>query len=229
MHAPPHPSSTAVTTASPPWALEQKLTVHYRGNIDVLRRPGLCVVGSRRPSPESLEWMESELKSFLKAVHHEAVLISGGAVGVDQRAHAVAMRASCPTAVFLPSGLNNIYPPSLNSWVSGIVERGGVVLSEFGLDTPVRRWNFHKRNHSMAAMAACTLMVEGRLRSGSMITARAALNMGKNVGCLPQGPMSQAQGFSEIMRLGGELITTRLDMQALFARSAHKGYGKLLQ
>ncbi len=183
------------------------------------QKTGLTVVGSREPSFESLQWMERELGSFCQSV--EVAIISGGARGVDQKAHALALRFLRPTVVVLPSGLGCVYPSSLGHWKASILESGGCLLSEYGYEMPMQKYLFHHRNRLIAALGKATLIVEARQRSGTLITAELSCQMGRPVWVLPGHP--QDPNFAGSLRLlaeGATLIRHAADLLDMFTLEA---------
>lgn len=166
--------------------IDPPLLLSVLGAPEALWERGLSVVGSREPGRESLQWMEMELSRFLK--RHQPTVISGGARGVDQKAHSVALRARCPTIAFLPSGLLAPYPADLSRWFGEIVEGGGAVVSEYPLYMPMRKAHFHHRNRLIAALGKAVLVVEAKTFSGSLITATRAAEIGRPIFALPGAP-----------------------------------------
>lgn len=159
----------------------------YRGQPVWRYRPSLSVVGSRQPSSMSLAWMDLHLTEVLQS--HPTVVVSGGARGIDQKAHAVSLRASCPTICLIPSGFRHIYPPSLESWFETIEAGGGAIMSPFSPSMKMYKAHFHYRNRLIAVLSSLVFVVEARRRSGSLLTARLALELGREVAILPQHPM----------------------------------------
>lgn len=171
------------------------LTLSFLGDPGILNRRCLSVVGSREPDGRSLEWMERELWSFCRRTR--TPLVSGGARGIDQKAHAVALRAGVGTAVFLPSGLDRLYPRDLESWVRAVVDGGGVFVSEYPLGMEMRKAHFHHRNRLIAAAGRMTLIIEARIKGGTMLTAARAAETGR--------PLLVIPGHPEEMRFSGNL------------------------
>lgn len=103
------------------------LVLSYIGHPSWMRGACLSVVGSRDASPLSQQWMEEYFAEFLQ--QEKPVVVSGGARGVDQMAHQLALRNQCPTVVVLPSGLGCLYPANLCAWKKKIIEGGGCLAS----------------------------------------------------------------------------------------------------
>ena len=188
------------------------LILSVQGNICWQERPMLSVVGSRNPSRSSLMWMDQELSSFAKKTN--SILVSGGARGVDQKAHSVSLRLNQPTISFIPAGLGAVYPFSFQEWISRIIECGGAVVSQYHPQQEMRKFHFTERNELIAALSPMSLIVEARQRSGTLITARAAMNMGNVVGVLPHFPGSQTMGGLNLLYDGAQMIRDHQDLMS---------------
>lgn len=193
------------------------LTLTYWGDLSSLEKPALAVVGSREPRAESLEWMELELGDFLR--NEDAVIVSGGARGIDQKAHQLALRAKRPTMVLLPSGLENPYPSSWKEWRPWVEKTGGCLVSEYPAEFEMRKAHFHHRNRLIAAWGLMTLVVEARARSGTLITATRAAELGRPLVVVPGAPWDSAfEGNLQLLTEGATLLRGAEDL-ALFWRS----------
>lgn len=197
----------------PPWVLS------YIGT-PCWRLPSLAVVGSREPSSESTQWMEKELLSLCSS--ERPVIVSGGARGVDQKAHALALRNFLPTIIVLPSGLGQIYPSTLESWVESVVSSGGCLVSEYSLNQRMHKHLFHHRNRLIAALGDGTLLVEARRRSGTLITARHAVQLGRPVWVVPGHPLDpHFLGSLDLLSEGAQLVRDAEDLK-IFLRAERR-------
>jgi DNA processing protein len=147
----------------------------------------LAVVGSRDPSHRALEWMDAHLVNLLRK-RRDVAIVSGGARGIDQRAHLVSLRLKQPTIVFLPSGLATPYPSEIMDWINSILSVGGAIMSHYHPHQQVRKRHFEGRNRLIAALGKVCLIVEARRRSGSMMTARLARDQDRTVCVVPAFP-----------------------------------------
>lgn len=171
----------------------------------------IAIVGSRRPSQKSLWWHSKELRSLL--LQNNYVSVSGGAIGIDQIVHQGSYDLKLPTIVILPSGLNNIYPRSLALITKKILDAGGCLLSEFSDEQAVRKYHFSYRNRLIAAMGKISIIIEAREKSGSLITAHRALEMGKDVFVVPSHPLDESfKGSLQLLKLGAHMITKSEDI-----------------
>jgi DNA processing protein len=149
-------------------------------------RSCLSVVGSREASRRAIEWMEQHLLAVVQK--KKTILVSGGARGIDQKAHALSLRAGQSTIAFLPAGISEIYPADFASWLPDILACKGAVISEFAPHAKMRKYHFERRNRLIAALGRVTFVVEARRQSGSIMTARLARDADKTVCVLPSFP-----------------------------------------
>lgn len=176
---------------------------------------GLSVVGHREPSLASLEWMDDHLSQFFRET--TCFSVSGGARGVDQKAHLISLRTGRPTVILLPSGLSQIYPASLKDWVDEVVSAGGAILSEYQDQKKMQKHFFAQRNRLISALGCATLIIEARRRSGTLLTAREALDQGKPVWVLPGHPMDPGfLGSLDFLADGGSMVRDATDLCLLF-------------
>lgn len=185
-----------------PWLL------FYRGPLEKLRAPQLGVVGARSIQPRFAAWMDEHLgKMYAQA---RPCLLSGGAIGVDQRASRIALKCEGDTIICLPSGLNCIYPSSLRP----LVERGQtLLLTEYRADEMVRPYHFYQRNRLIAGLSDLLLVVQGAVKSGTLLTARYALDFGTEVVTLPDFPnCAQSSGNLALIRDGAGIVTSYKDL-----------------
>lgn len=191
------------------------LLFSYKGHPCWVLGRSLSVVGSRSISRLSTVWMEDHFADFLRT--EQAVVISGGARGVDQTAHRLALRAGCPTAALLPSGLGEIYPSSLSALEKAILNGGGCLLSEYPFQQKMLKHFFHDRNRLIAALGALTFVVEAQRRSGSLITAHRSLELGKPVLVLPGHPGEiSSLGNLDLLCEGASPIRDAEDLRMYF-------------
>lgn len=204
----------------PPW------TLTLVGSQDVLKKKTLSIVGSREPNEESIDWLNRELGTWPQ---RGWVFASGGARGIDQIAHRICLRQQQPTIVFLPSGIQQIYPHSLQGWKDQIIFSGGCLVSEFPDDFSMRKYAFSFRNRLIAALGAGLLVVEAGEKSGSVMTGRIALEMGRPVFVIPGHPcQDRFRGSLELMRLGAQWIENAQDLNLfLSAENEFRGHSDL--
>lgn len=187
-------------------------TFQYYGRPSWNEQPLLGIVGSREPTELTMEWMKTEAYRFIKD-HESLGIASGGARGVDQVAHQLALASQKPTFAWLPSGLSRIYPDSLRSFTKQILDGGGALLSEFDHDVPLRKHHFHIRNRLISGMVDVLLVPQASARSGTLMTAHTTLELGRPLLVLPGHPLIPSYaGNLELLQFGGVLIRNRSDL-----------------
>jgi DNA processing protein len=186
------------------------LILYVRGNRQVLSNRQLAMVGARNATPTGIK--NAEYFAFMLA---EAgyVVTSGLALGVDGASHRGALKAKGVTIGVCGTGLNYVYPSSHRSLATKMLEQGGAIISEFPLSIQPRSENFPRRNRIIAGMSLGVLVVEAAIKSGSLITARHALEQGREVFAIP-GSIHQplSKGCHHLIRQGAKLIETIEDI-----------------
>ena len=192
-------------------------TLWTRGDLTILDRPTVAIVGTRRATAYA-ERVTRQLATTLARAG--ACVISGLARGVDASAHRGALEAHGATVAVLGTGLDVCYPKAHASLQRDIAARG-LLLSELAPDDAAHRGSFPKRNRIIAALARATIVVEAPVKSGALITAVHALEMGRSVAAVP-GPIDvpQAQGSNELLRDGATALTSMADALALLGLTA---------
>ncbi|RMD60308.1 MAG: DNA-protecting protein DprA, partial [Planctomycetota bacterium] len=157
--------------------------LYVRGSLTALAQwRCVAVVGSRRMSHYGGEQAHRFATGFAQAGLR---VVSGGARGVDAAAHEAALTAGGNTIVVQGAGLAHTYPPEHAQLFARVVEQGGCVLSELAPEVPPSRETFPRRNRIIAGMSLGTLVVEAPRTSGALITARCALEQGREVFAVP--------------------------------------------
>jgi DNA processing protein len=189
---------------SPPFAL------YIDGDPKILTNEQLAMVGSRNPTPHGLD----NAFDFAKALAGVGLTITSGlAFGIDSECHKGALQAKGKTIAVLGTGVDIIYPASNKKLASDIVNSGGALISEVPIGTAAKPENFPRRNRIISGLSLGTLVVEATMRSGSLITARCALEQNREVYAIPgsiQNPL--ARGCNELIRQGAKLVTTAADI-----------------
>lgn len=181
------------------------LLLFVRGDVDALWLPQLAIVGSRQGSAGGLATARDFAATF---VARGFAVTSGLAAGIDAAAHQGALDAGGQTIAVLGTGLDRIYPARHAELARAIAGQGALV-SEFPPRTPARRENFPRRNRIISGLSLGTLVVEASLGSGSLITARVAIDQGREVFAIPgsiHNPL--AKGCHQLIRDGAKLVET---------------------
>jgi DNA processing protein len=183
--------------------------LYVRGDAAALATPQLAMVGSRSPTASGRRTAQAFAAYLAQA---GLTITSGLALGIDAASHEGALRGGGHTVAVLGSGLAHIYPPEHLALAERISARGAL-LSEFPPDTPPLRENFPRRNRLISGLALGTLVVEATRRSGSLITARLALDQGREVFAIPgsiHNPL--AAGCHELIKSGAKLVERGQDV-----------------
>lgn len=177
---------------------------------DLLKMPRLGVVGSRKATPYGRA-VTAQLTERLAAAG--VVIVSGLALGVDSIAQTACVRAGGRTIAVLPTGLDRIYPVSHHNLAAEITAKGGLLVSEYPAGTEPYQANFVARNRIIAALSEGLLITEAAVRSGSLHTARFALELGIPVFAVP-GPITSAtsEGTNNLIKAGATPVTSVEDI-----------------
>jgi DNA processing protein len=172
----------------------------------------VAIVGARRPTPYG-EAVAERLAAELAAAG--VVVVSGMAPGVDSAAHRGALDGGGSTVAVLGTGVDVPYPRANARLAQRIAESGGALLSQFPDGTPPRPANFPRRNWTMAALCEVVVVVEAAERSGALITADAALALGRTVMAVPGSIFSAlSDGCHQLLRDGAGLVQDARDVLA---------------
>lgn len=180
------------------------LVLELRGNQDLVGLPSIAIVGARRCTRAGMETAERFASELGQA---GLVINSGLALGIDGAAHRGALAAGAGTLACLGSGLAQIYPRAHWRLAERIIESGGLLISEYAASVKPRPHQFPERNRLISGLSNGVLLVEAGERSGSLITARFALEQGREVFALP-GPIASplSRGCHGLIRQGAELV-----------------------
>jgi DNA processing protein len=189
--------------------------LHVRGDPDALAaRDAVAVVGARRATEYGLEVARSLGRSLAVA---GVSVVSGLALGIDAAAHAGALEGRAAPVAVLAGGADRPYPRSSRWLYERIAERGAVV-SELPPSTGVRRWAFPARNRIIAALSRATVVVEAAERSGSLITADLASDLGRAVGAVPgRVTTPAAAGTNGLLATGAAVVRGPRDVLDMLA------------
>ncbi|MDN7518805.1 DNA-processing protein DprA [Burkholderia sp. AU45251] len=183
--------------------------LYVKGRLDLLHARSLAVVGSRHATPQGL----ADATRFARELSDAGLpIVSGLALGIDGAAHRGGLDGRSGTVAVIATGADLVYPARHRALAHEIAAHGAIV-SEWPLGTPARAAHFPQRNRLIAALAIGALVVEAAPRSGSLITARLANELGRDVFALPgsiHAPL--AQGCHALIRDGAKLTAAPLDV-----------------
>ncbi|MEH6456904.1 MAG: DNA-processing protein DprA [Cocleimonas sp.] len=183
--------------------------LYVHGNLNILQDPQLGIVGSRNPTQSG----HNNAYEFAKHLAQTGLCITSGlALGVDGAAHQGAIDGNGPTIAIIATGIDRVYPAKHRELAHKIVE-GGAIVSEFPVGTHPDSRHFPRRNRIISAMSYGVLVVEAALKSGSLITARLAMEQNREVFAIPgsiHNPL--AKGCHQLIRQGAKLVETAEDI-----------------
>lgn len=190
-------------------AADPPLLLYTIGRVELLKATSLAVVGSRRATPQGLV----HAREFAQRLSDQGLtIVSGLALGVDGAAHEGGLAGRGSTVAFVGSGLDQVYPKVHEPLAQRIAE-AGLIASEYPLGMPPLTINFPRRNRLIAGVSLGTLVVEAVLKSGSLITARMAVEAGREVFAIPGSILSpQAHGCHQLIQQGAKLVETADDI-----------------
>jgi DNA processing protein len=198
---PEYPRDLRMIDAPPP-------LVAVIGDADVLTRPAIAVVGSRNASVAGRTMAERLARGIGDGGF---VVVSGLARGIDAAAHQAAIETG--TVAVLAGGLDRVYPPEHGPLVERIIAAGGAAVSEMPFGWAPRAQDFPRRNRLISGMSLGVVVVEAAQRSGSLHTARFALEQGREVFAVPGSPLDpRAEGCNQLIRDGATLTTAAADV-----------------
>lgn len=177
--------------------------LYAKGELSLLNAPSLAIVGSRSASAQG----EKNAEQFAGALSQSGFcIVSGMALGIDAAAHRGALQAGGSTIAVVGTGLDIVYP-ARNRQLAHQIASQGLIISEFALGTPSIAKNFPRRNRIISGLSQGCLVVEANLQSGSLITARLALEQGREVFAIPGYIHSpQAKGCHQLIKQGAKLV-----------------------
>jgi DNA processing protein len=200
---PDYPSKLSEIPSAPP-------VLFVQGDVALLSSAQIAMVGSRNPTRSGAETAYEFARSLAAS---GLTVTSGLALGVDAASHQGALDGGGHTIAVAGTGLDRVYPARHRALAHAIVDRGGAIVSEFAPGTPPLPAHFPRRNRIISGLSTGTLVVEAAVSSGSLITARAAADQGREVFAIPgsiHNPL--ARGCHRLIRDGAKLVETAQDV-----------------
>jgi DNA processing protein len=183
--------------------------IAVRGKLAALMQPTVAIVGARNASAAGIKFAERLARELGEA---GLIVASGLARGIDAAAHRGSLATG--TVAAIAGGHNSIYPPEHVALAEAITA-DGVVLSEMPIDHEPRARDFPRRNRLISGLAAGVVVIEAAQRSGSLITARMALEQGREVFAVPGSPLDpRCEGSNNLLKQGAALVTEANDVIA---------------
>jgi DNA processing protein len=185
------------------------LLLYAIGRIELLAATSIAIVGSRHPTPQGRENANAFAGQLASA---GLSVVSGLALGIDAAAHTAALDTPAGTIAVVGTGLDTVYPRRHHDLARRIAEKG-LLVSEYSLGTPPLPARFPQRNRIIAGLSLGTLVVEATLQSGSLITARLAVEAGRDVFAIPGSiHAAQSRGCHALIKQGAKLVETAQDV-----------------
>jgi DNA processing protein len=189
--------------------------LYYIGNLPTERRPTVAIVGTRKPTAYGKE-VTTQIATDL--ARRGVIIVSGMALGVDGLAHRAALDAGGTTIAVQGNGLANLYPSTHRQLGMDIVQNGGAILSEYEPDVTARDFQFLERNRIVSGLSDAVLITEASARSGTLNTARHALEQGKEVFVIPGNITSPlSAGCNLLLKQGATPVTCAEDILEVIA------------
>lgn len=183
--------------------------LYVHGKLSLLKDPQIAIVGSRNPTQGG----SNNAYEFAKHLGQTGFCITSGlALGVDGTAHNGALEVKAPTIAVIATGIDRVYPAKHREMAHKIADNGAIV-TEFPIGTQPKSGNFPRRNRIISGLSYGTLVVEAAQKSGSLITARLAMEQNREVFAIPgsiHNPL--ARGCHQLIRQGAKLVETAQDI-----------------
>ncbi|MBY0109785.1 MAG: DNA-processing protein DprA [Candidatus Babeliaceae bacterium] len=192
--------------------------LYYKSDSPLQLSPALAFVGSRKADNYGQQVTQHIIPEIVK---EGFITISGGALGIDGMVHRETVKAGGRTVAILGSGLLKPYPHAHKGLFDQIVYSGGFVMSSFPLEFEPLPQNFPARNRIIAGMSLATIVIQAAIKSGALLTARNALDEGRDVGVVPGSIFNElSTGCHELITQGARAITKTEDIFELIGYQA---------
>ncbi len=188
--------------------------LYVKGDYNLLNKSCIAIVGTRKPSEYGIKMAKLFAKDLSKK---DICIISGLAEGIDTYAHYEAKSNIGKTIAVLGGGINKVYPESNDRLANEILNEGGCIISEYEMNEEASMANFPIRNRIISGISMGVLIVEGRYRSGSSVTAKYAISQNKELFCIPHD-IDRKTGYltNELIKNGANLVTSPNDILTYF-------------
>jgi DNA processing protein len=181
-----------------------------RGDVQLLRRPAIAVVGTRHPSPYGTAVAEMLARDLAA---RRLLIVSGMARGIDSYAHKGALAARMPTVAVWGTGIDVVYPKENRKLADEILALGGAIISELPMGTFAAPQNFPRRNRILSGLSVAVLVVEASENSGTRVTARCAAEQDRDLFAVPGNVTNKGSWTpNTLIKQGAKLVATWEDV-----------------
>ena len=189
---------------------EAPLAIYVLGQLPPAEHACVGIVGTRKITPYGRRVARKLGEELAQC---GVTVVSGLARGIDSEAHAACVRLKKPTVAVIGTGIGRCYPAENRALEKALLEHGGGVISELPFNSPPNAFHFPRRNRIIAALSQPVVVIEGEIKSGALITAKLALEMGKDVLAVP-GPIDSpaSGGPNSLIRQGAGVVTSVADI-----------------
>lgn len=201
------------------------LVLYVKGKITSLSQPQVAIVGARSASKNGCHYAKLFAEQLSR---HELIITSGLALGIDAASHEGALAANGETFAVIGSGLKHMYPHKNRKLADKICDQDGAIISEFPVEMRPLPYHFPRRNRIIAGLSLGVLVIEAALKSGSLITARYAVESGRDVFAMPGALHDRlAKGCHHLIKQGAKLVECPQDiLEELQLNHAHGNANK---
>ncbi|HHU65217.1 DNA-processing protein DprA [Streptococcus sp.] len=180
----------------------------YQGNVDLLKRPKMAVVGARTASQTGTK----SVQKIVSELGNQFVIVSGLARGIDTSAHISALKNGGATIAVIGCGLDVHYPKE-NKLLQEYLGKNHLILSEYAVGEAPLKFHFPERNRIIAGLSQGVIVAEAKMRSGSLITCERALEEGRDVFAIPGNILDgKSDGCHHLIKEGAKCITSGMDV-----------------
>jgi len=189
---------------------EAPIALYVLGQLPAENAACVAMVGTRKITPYGRRVAH---KLSTELAQCGVTVVSGLARGIDSVCHTAAVELKKPTLAVIGTGIGRCYPPENRNLEKAILQYGGAVISELPFDRPPNAFHFPRRNRLIAALSQPIVVIEGEVKSGALITAKLALEMGKDVLAVP-GPIDSptSGGPNSLVKDGAGVVTSVADI-----------------
>ncbi len=197
------------------------IVLYYIGNLNTTFAPCVSIVGTRRCNEFGLNSAKTLTR---KLVSYGITTISGCAIGIDKTIHLETINSNGLTIAVLGTALDSKYPFQNRELKKNIIKKNGLILSEYPPQEETKAWHFPIRNRIISAISDCVVVIQSKEKSGTIITAKKALEFKKKLFCIPPANIfdENSKGIKKCLEKGAKLLLDINDILKIFENSKYK-------